>query len=314
MPRALMSVSDKAGLVELATGLAAAVSTWFPPAGPPPWLRPASARRGGVRRHRRPRDDGRPGQDAAPDGARRHPCTPCARRRSGVSGSARHCADRPRRRQSLPVRGPRQPTPTTPFDRLIEEIDIGGPSLVRAAAKNFGDVLVVVSPDDYAAVLAQLDRAGGPTRSFGSSSPARPSRTPLSYDSAITATLADVTVDDGRFVRGGRGVGAHDALSSCWRRSEICDTARIRTIGRRGTRRTSVGIRRAQVLQGKELSYTNLLDLDAAVRMVLEFTEPAAVVIKHTNPCGVAIGPTRPMRTSEPGMPTRCRRSAASSR
>ena len=65
--------------------------------------------------------------------------------------------------------------------------------------------------------------------------------------------------------------------------------------------------------QGKELSYTNLLDLDAAARIVLEFDEPAAVVIKHTNPCGVATGATSPTRTCARARPMRSRRSAASS-
>ena len=68
-----------------------------------------------------------------------------------------------------------------------------------------------------------------------------------------------------------------------------------------------------QVHQGKELSYTNLLDLDAAARIALEFTEPAGVVIKHTNPCGVATGATLARPTSARARPIRSRRSAASS-
>ena len=81
----------------------------------------------------------------------------------------------------------------------------------------------------------------------------------------------------------------------CWRRgsrrSATCGTARIRTSRRRGTPRAArAGFGAATVHQGKELSFTNLLDLDAAARIALEFDEPAAVVIKHTNPCGVATG------------------------
>ena len=87
-------------------------------------------------------------------------------RRSRRGGAARHHDDRSRRREPVPVRREPRPTPTRPFDALIEEIDIGGPSLVRAAAKNFQDVLVVVSPDDYPSVLDQLDREGGPTSGF----------------------------------------------------------------------------------------------------------------------------------------------------
>ena len=74
------------------------------------------------------------------------------------------------------------------------------------------------------------------------------------------------------------------------RRRAICATARIRTSGRRGSRPPGGTRQPWEVHQGKELSYTNLLDLDAALRIVLEFTEPGAVVIKHTNPCGVATG------------------------
>src|SRR5882724_454785 len=85
--------------------------------------------------------------------------------------------------------------PDTPFDGLIEEIDIGGPSLVRAAAKNFEDVLVVVSPSDYASVLAQLDRAGGPMREFRFDLSRKAFAHTGSYDTAIASTLATVVAD-----------------------------------------------------------------------------------------------------------------------
>jgi phosphoribosylaminoimidazolecarboxamide formyltransferase / IMP cyclohydrolase len=80
--------------------------------------------------------------------------------------------------------------PDTPFEALVEEIDIGGPSLVRAAAKNFQDVLVVVSPADYAAVLEQLDRDGGPSREFRFELARRAFDHTASYDRAIASTLA----------------------------------------------------------------------------------------------------------------------------
>ena len=103
------------------------------------------------------------------------------------------------------------------------------------------------------------------------------------------------------FERPARRPPARDAraiASTCRsRRFAICATARIRISARPGTDRCGAGVESgaggfgaATILQGKELSYTNLLDLDAAARIVLEFDEPAAVVIKHTNPCGVAIG------------------------
>src|SRR5512147_534558 len=82
--------------------------------------------------------------------------------------------------------------PDTPFDRLIEEIDIGGPSMVRAAAKNFADVLVVVSAADYASVLAELDRPGGPTAAFRFSLARKAFAHTAAYDTAIASTLGHV--------------------------------------------------------------------------------------------------------------------------
>ncbi len=180
--------------------------------------------------------------------------------------------------------------PGIAFDDLIEQIDIGGPSLVRAAAKNFRDVLVVVSPRDYSAVLSALDRPDGPSPAFRFDLARRAFAHTGAYDSAIASTLADVRVDDGVFSPAGMGVAP--ALLS---------------IGARKLRDLRYGenphqpaawyavdppaaLGAADIVQGKQLSYTNLLDLDAAARIVLEFDEPAACVIKHTNPCGAATG------------------------
>ena len=91
--------------------------------------------------------------------------------------------------------------PATPFEGLIEEIDIGGPSLVRGAAKNFADVLVVVSPADYAAVLDELDRPGGPAPAFRFELARKAFAHTGAYDTAIAATLAEVSVDGGVFTR-----------------------------------------------------------------------------------------------------------------
>jgi phosphoribosylaminoimidazolecarboxamide formyltransferase/IMP cyclohydrolase len=180
--------------------------------------------------------------------------------------------------------------PATPFEGLVEEIDIGGPSLVRGAAKNFADVLVVVSPEDYSAVLSELDRSGGPALEFRFALARKAFAHTGAYDTAIAAALAGVAVSGGAFTRSsssGSPARLHVSLqkvrdlrygenphqASAWYAEEPAD-----------------GLGDATVLQGKELSYTNLLDLDAAARIVLEFEEPAAAVIKHTNPCGVATG------------------------
>jgi phosphoribosylaminoimidazolecarboxamide formyltransferase/IMP cyclohydrolase len=180
--------------------------------------------------------------------------------------------------------------PATPFAALVEEIDIGGPSLIRAAAKNFQDVLVVVSPSDYPAVLEQLDRQGGPAPGFRFDLARKAFAHTGAYDTAIASTLDTITATDTGFARG---------QADPFPESLTIGLRKIRAL-RYGenphqpaawyAQEPVLGLGGAELLQGKELSYTNLLDLDAALRIVLEFSEPAAAFIKHTNPCGVAIG------------------------
>jgi len=186
--------------------------------------------------------------------------------------------------------------PATSFDALVEEIDIGGPSLVRAAAKNFRGVLVVVDPMDYPRLLEELDR--GPSLEFRFELMRAAFTLTAAYDSAIASTLIRVELDRDRFERRPSGPApASDRLD--------LDLVRVRDLrygenphqpagwfayGKQEPGHPLQGFGRATILQGKELSYTNLLDLDAAARVVLEFGEPAAVVVKHTNPCGAAIG------------------------
>ena len=178
--------------------------------------------------------------------------------------------------------------PATPFDSLIEEIDIGGPSLLRAAGKNFRDVLVVVTPSDYAAVLEQLDRTDGPSPEFRFELARKAFAHTGRYDVAIASTLATITHGAGGFARGPVPLMPETLMM---------DLRKVRDLryGENPHQQAAVyhgfGAHPGfSVLQGKELSYTNLLDLDAAARIVTEFQEPAAAVIKHTNPCGVATG------------------------
>jgi phosphoribosylaminoimidazolecarboxamide formyltransferase / IMP cyclohydrolase len=184
----------------------------------------------------------------------------------------------------------------TPFDGLVEEIDIGGPSLVRAAAKNFRSVFVVVDPADYPRLLAALDV---PSLAFRFELMQKAFAHTAAYDQAIAATLAGVSLDVGRFERpspadDGKGLTERVVLSA----RKIRDLRYGENPHQRAAWYVAdadrpggpTGLGAASVLQGKELSYTNLLDLDAAARIALEFDEPAAVVIKHTNPCGVATG------------------------
>jgi phosphoribosylaminoimidazolecarboxamide formyltransferase/IMP cyclohydrolase len=191
--------------------------------------------------------------------------------------------------------------PGIAFDDLIEQIDIGGPSLVRAAAKNFRDVVVVVSPGDYEAVLAELDRAGGPSPSFRFELARRAFAHTGEYDTVIASTLAAIEVGADGYHRGGPASGSRTASKELTPDHLLLDAHKIRDLryGENPHQPAAwyaidprAGLGAATVLQGKELSFTNLLDLDAAARIVLEFDEPAACVIKHTNPCGAATGPT----------------------
>ena len=153
-----------------------AVSSSCPPAAPraPPAGGAAGHQYFG--RHRFSRDDGRPRQDAAPARPRRHPRAPIAARRSRRGRASRITLIDLVVVNLYPFVKAAQ-NPDTPFEELIEEIDIGGPSLVRAAAKNFADVLVVVSPADYPPVLEHSIGPAGRRRSSASSWPARRSRT-----------------------------------------------------------------------------------------------------------------------------------------
>jgi phosphoribosylaminoimidazolecarboxamide formyltransferase/IMP cyclohydrolase len=196
--------------------------------------------------------------------------------------------------------------PGVGFDELVEQIDIGGPSMVRAAAKNFRDVLVVVDPTDYPKLIEALD--GTPGLAFRYELMRKALAHTGAYDTAISATLATIDLQGDAFER---TPTAGDVLESridlrldkirdlrygenphqraAWYRSSDVGSGHVGS-GVSRIAETAGGFGYAAILQGKELSYTNLLDLDAAARIVLEFNEPAAAVIKHTNPCGAAIG------------------------
>lgn len=177
--------------------------------------------------------------------------------------------------------------PGTPFDHLVEEIDIGGPSLVRAAAKNFRGVLIAVEPSDYGRLLTALDQ--GPSLEFRFDLMRKAMAHTAAYDTTIAATLGTISVDEGRFVRRGAASTGWDVRLEKIRDLRYGENPHQRAAWLRSGS-SHAGFASAEVLQGKELSYTNLLDLDAAARIAVEFVEPAAVVVKHTNPCGVATG------------------------
>ena len=164
---------------------------------------------------------------------------------------------------------------------LIENIDIGGPTLIRAAAKNYQDVAVVTSPEDYPAILQELHQCKGqlsePTlwrlaqKAFAVTA---------AYDRAISARLARVGAEDETGLPAMLDIRAPRALDL--RYGENPHQSAALYSNRQG------GIAGAEQLQGRELSYNNLVDLDAAWQLIQEFDQPASAIIKHTNPCGCA--------------------------
>jgi phosphoribosylaminoimidazolecarboxamide formyltransferase / IMP cyclohydrolase len=198
--------------------------------------------------------------------------------------------------------------PATPFEALVEEIDIGGPSLVRAAAKNFRGVLVVVYPTDYPRLLTALDET--PSLQLRYELMVKAFAHTAEYDSYIAATLLQAKIEGDRIERARNLEEGHfrptveltdhldlsfDKLKNLRYGENPHQKAAWYGLGegRSGSPVSAgSGFARTSILQGKELSYTNLLDLDAAARIALEFVESMAVVVKHTNPCGVATGDT----------------------
>ena len=180
------------------------------------------------------------------------------------------------------------------FDELVEQIDIGGPSMVRAAAKSFDDVLVVVDPADYGRVVEALDGEAGAHRLLRFELARKAFAHTAAYDATIAAALHAVDTSGPAFTR------APFMLTGTTPDHLAVQAAKVRDLryGENPHQPAALysdgawGFGRARVLQGKALSFTNLLDLDAAARLTLEFAEPAAAVIKHTNPCGVATGAT----------------------
>jgi phosphoribosylaminoimidazolecarboxamide formyltransferase/IMP cyclohydrolase len=181
------------------------------------------------------------------------------------------------------------------FEELVEQIDIGGPTLVRAAAKNFRDVLVVVDPADYGAVLTALTDPAGPSLAFRFDLCRRAFSHTAAYDRMIASTLDRYAPGEGGIARRG-GDPPAGLAPSVWtpKLTKIRDLRYGENPHQSGAWYAEglEGFGGAVVHQGKDLSFTNLLDLDAAARIAAEFDEPAAVVIKHTNPCGVATGAT----------------------
>jgi phosphoribosylaminoimidazolecarboxamide formyltransferase/IMP cyclohydrolase len=176
--------------------------------------------------------------------------------------------------------------PGSSHEEIVENIDVGGPTMVRAAAKNYADVAIVTDPGQYADVMAELrTQQGALSLATRERLAAAAFARTATYDRAISAYFAG---------RAG-GAGLPSALDLRFQRKLELRYGenphqRAAFYIEPGYRRPSVAT--AEPLHGKELSFNNLLDLESALTLVREFAGPAAVVIKHNNPCGAAVAAT----------------------
>jgi len=174
-------------------------------------------------------------------------------------------------------------------DEIIENIDIGGPSMVRSAAKNHAYVTILTDPADYPALLAEIEGTGGATRiAFRKAMAAKAFAATASYDAAIAGWFA--RSDQQFHFPPTRAVASKLAATLRYGENPHQEAALyLPTFSSLGT-----GIPQAEQVQGKELSYNNYNDANAALELVGEFAgaDPTVVIVKHANPCGVATAPT----------------------
>jgi phosphoribosylaminoimidazolecarboxamide formyltransferase/IMP cyclohydrolase len=174
-----------------------------------------------------------------------------------------------------------------PFEEVIENIDIGGPAMIRSAAKNHERVAVIVDPADYAVVLREIDAEGEISAATRFRLARKAFAHTAAYDGAIASHLGRLAMPDAPLADFPEALVISGTLTRALRYGEnphqkaafyALDGAAV-----------APSLARAEVLQGKELSYNNLLDLDAAMRLCAEFASAAAAIVKHNNPCGVAL-------------------------
>jgi len=199
--------------------------------------------------------------------------------------------------------------PGSPHEEIIENIDIGGPSMIRAAAKNYRDVAVVTDPGQYQGILAEMHaRKGALSLETREQLAAEAFGLTAGYDSAISAYFVarleqEPTTGQNPFINRWLGSTAfyHRGGPLPSNLSLYMERRMALRYGENPHQQAAFyvepGILRpcvatAEVLHGKELSFNNILDLDSALNLVREFADPAAVVIKHNNACGAAVGST----------------------
>jgi len=286
--RALLSVSDKTGLVDLARGLAALGVELLSTGGTAKLLRDGGLEVVQVSDYT--------GQPEILDGRVKtlHP---------KVHGGLLAVRDNAEHQQQLAAQGfgtidlvavnlyPFEVTvakPDAKFADAIENIDIGGPAMIRSAAKNHAFVTVIVDPSDYGRVLAEMRANGGSVSAATNRELAgKVFRATAHYDGAIADYLGSLADGEGKRLRFGESLHLELVKVQDLRYGENPhqEAAFYREAA---DPEPEPSVAEAKQLQGKELSFNNIVDANAALELVKEFHETVAVAIKHTNPCGVA--------------------------
>jgi phosphoribosylaminoimidazolecarboxamide formyltransferase / IMP cyclohydrolase len=187
--------------------------------------------------------------------------------------------------------------PGVHFDEMIENIDIGGPSMVRSAAKNFKDVAIVTSPGDYAAIAQEMANSGGELSLATRWKLAQKAfATTAAYDSAISSTLEKINLDEAKQFHLPHAHGGEDFPAVLrFSLNKVMDLRYGENPHQRAAMYSDgsgTGVANAKQLQGKELSFNNIVDLQACWDLAQDFEETACAIIKHTNPSGCATGKT----------------------
>jgi phosphoribosylaminoimidazolecarboxamide formyltransferase/IMP cyclohydrolase len=177
-------------------------------------------------------------------------------------------------------------------EQCVEQIDIGGPSMIRAAAKNHGSVAVIIDPSRYADVLAAL-AAGGFTLDQRRGLAAEAFARTAAYDLAVASWFASAGAPD----QTARDTGWPQVAGVLWHRADVLrygenphQRAALYSAERPAGASVRSGIAAAELLHGKAMSYNNYVDADAARRAAYDFAAPCVAIIKHSNPCGIAVG------------------------
>ena len=171
------------------------------------------------------------------------------------------------------------------LDTAFEMIDIGGPTMVRAAAKNYKHVAVITSPDDYSKIQSEIEKEDGIKLKTRYELATKAFIHTAGYDNIIANYLSSITHEGMGIIEMPKSIGFNFVKQKDLRYGEN-PHQKAGLFIQQGA--DSAAVANAEIIQGKALSLNNMIDLNAALNVVREFDEPTAVIVKHTNPCGVA--------------------------